>query len=463
MTPTWKFLRALLACTVLAGGVASVLAPSAWAQEEEEVDRSFSAAIGEIVLKAQELLEAEDWAAALVELDNALSRQPSPYEASVIYNLRGRAHFDGDDIPAAISDFQRSIATGALLPNEARDLRLTLGQFLIAEERYDEGIELMERALREGAQDNDRLRLLLATAYAQADRYREALPHARRAFELALPKERKHYDFLNYLFSQLDMPKERAELLEEMLDLYPKDRQIWTSIAALKAVAGLEREAFEVNKLMYLNGMVQDERDIIRLIDYYSFFEVPYQGAVIMEREMNSGRIERNFKHLEKLANLWRQAREYDKAIPVLEAAAQAASDGSVYEKLGEAYYSEGEYADAEDALRKAIDRGVSDPGNLWVLIGNTRYERDDRQGAINAFQQGTQYGPSRRTARGWIQFINGEIEAEQARVEFERNVLKEECEITIERAQRDLVISGATDIRSQIREECYEFLPSTT
>lgn len=456
----WRLLGigGLMAVSVLALGAATPAHALVQDDEEEESEeRSFSSDIGEIVLKAQENLQNENPQEAINQLNRAMDREPSNYERSVILQMRGQAYYETEQAQRAINDWQAAINTGMLEADAASSLQVNIGQLLIVEGRVQEGAQILERWLQNNP-PKENILILLASAYAQNDQFRQALPHAEQAFEIADPKERKHFDLLNFIYTQLDMPEKQADILRQMLNRWPDDKNLWNGWVSMLANGNRNEEAFEVNKIMYLNGMLDTESDIIRLVQYYSYYEVPYRGAQILEREMNAGRVERNQKNLELMINLWRQAREYDEAIPALETAASNSGNGKLYEQLCEAYYSEAEYAKAERACLNGLDKGgLSRPGDSWVLIGNSRYERDDIAGAKQAFERGTQFSHSASTARGWLGFIREEERAVEARAEFQKTVEREECIITIERIRRDDVLEGREGV-SSIPERCEEY-----
>jgi len=425
--------------------------------EEQENDRTFSSEIGQIVLEAQEALNSDNFAESVNQLTRALERGPSDYERGIILQMRGQAYYQMDQTMRAVSDWEQALRVPTVTAEERNQLTVNIGQIYIIEGRFQEGARLLEEWLRNNP-PRENILMMLASAYAQNDQFREALPHAEQAFEMANPKERKHFDLLNYLYSSLNMPERQADIIRQMLNRWPEDKNLWNAWVSMLAEGGRGEEAFEVNKIMYVNGMLNTENDILRLVQYYSFYEVPYRGAQILEREINAGRVEQDQQNMELLINLWRQAREYDEAIPALEQAAAAAPDGELYEQLCEAYYSEAQYNEAETACRNALNKGgVDRPGDLWVLIGNSLYERDNRAAAKEAFQRGTQYGHSRSTANGWLQFIREEERAAEARVEFQETVKREECIITITRIRRDDVL-GDSRGTTAIPEECEQY-----
>ncbi len=425
-------------------------------EEEESRNRTFSAKIGQLVAEAQEAQTAGDLTTAMNKYNAGLAtRGASPYEIGIILILRGNLYYELDQAPRSIEDWERALREGDLTRDERMTLNYNIGQIQLSLGNYRVAIQRIEQWINDGGDATDKVHLNLVAAYSELDDFNGALRHGRAAFDKASPRERKHYDVLNYLFTELNMPRERAELLQEMVTLYPTDKKIWTSIAALHAQAGRERKAFEINKIMYLNGMLEKEDEIMRIVDYYSYYEVPYRGAKVLEREMNRGRVANNPKNQEKLARLYRQAREWDAAIAPLTKAAEASSDGKLYQQLGEAFYAEGRVRQAETSLLEALRKGgIQRPGNVWMVVGNARYEGGKRDEAIKAFEQAAKYQYSVRSANGWIEFINGEIAAESARKEFEAAVRFDELRVACERRAQTTLIDQDPIINAETGEE---------
>jgi tetratricopeptide (TPR) repeat protein len=146
----------------------------------------------------------------------------------------------------------------------------------------------------------------------------------------------------------------------------PTERKYWDAIAGNYFASNEERRAFEVQKAMYLAGMLKTEDELMRIVNFYNRFNVPYQGAKILEKEMNAGRMcPATSTTLSYLANLYQVAREHEKAIPVIQAAAEAGGGGAMYERLGRSYADLQEWENAEDALQKALSLGgVKDAGH---------------------------------------------------------------------------------------------------
>ena len=474
-----RFWSRMAVVLVAALSVGAFLATSAEAQrasrdEEEEEgnsNRTFSPDIGEIVVAAQEKMSAEpsDIAGAMADLNRALTDEdPSPYELGVILMIRGGLKYqEYDDAQGALSDWNRALTEGDLGQSERLGLMYNVGQVYLAEGNYREAVNRIEDWLRQGGTPNDKVHLNLVAAYNELGELDNALRHALAAFDLADPREKKHYDALVYLYGELNRPADKARVLSEEVVLFPEEKGIWTAIAQLHAEAGREQKAFEIYKIMYLNGMLTSESEIMRVVDYYSYYEVPYRGARILEKELNAGRVERNQKNLEKLARLYRQANEFDKAIPPLEGAARMSPDGELFQTLGEAYYAEGRLQEAEDALLEAINKGGLDsPGDVWVVVGNARYERDELDSAIEAFEEAEKFPESRETAVDWADFVEREIGIAREQEEFKLNTQKGAYVVSCKRQIADIVLyrsnwqEGDPDCLAIVNDDDFSSVP---
>jgi hypothetical protein len=473
--------RSLIRCfgaLLVAAAVAFSLAAPADAQrrnndEEQSAEgRVLSTRVGEVVLQMQEAIDAENSALVIQLANRLLATEMTPYERSVVLRLKGNSEFNQDNISGAIRDFTAAIDTGALVNDEVIALRTNLGQLYTVVENYPAAIRQFELAVEGGAELNARLARTVAQVYVQASQatdnesesmrlIRAGLPYAEQFYRLDNDKNQSEYALMQFFYQQLDRPQDELRVVRDSLQDFPGARRGWQNLVALFARLGREEDAFEANKLMYLNGLFEEENELIRLVQYYSFYNNPYRGATILEREMNAGRIETTQRNLETLANMWRQAAEFDRAIPVLERLSELMADGETALRLAEAHFQLNNPVQAEAALETALNRGgLSNTGAAWELLGNVRFEQVDDvttdtakvNEALEAFRQAARFSGSRNTANGWIRFINAQIEGEARRARQREQVLIDECRLTLEAERRILVLTGEVDEDGRVR-----------
>ncbi len=486
-----SFKRLLMIGTMVfatSGIISAVMVEEAHAQrnrgndsqkEAPEEGRQFSSKAGEKVLEAQNLMTNDNFSGALGILNDVLTLpELNPYEKSTIYQMQGAVYYELNNYQQAIQGFENAISAGGLLPNEIDNLRVNIAQLLIGNGQYARGAQMLEDWNRRGGQLKPTHIEMLTQAWVQSENYTRALPWAERWFNNASPKERKHYDLLNFLYNNLQMPGKQADIVKDMIGRWPDDKQLWDNWASLLANGGREQEAFEVNKMLYLGGALSQEQDLLKVVQYYSFYDMPFQAAKILERELNVGRITESADRLVQLSDLFRQAREYKRAIPILEKAARQSGTAKLYADWGEALYNGGQCDKAEDAFKEAINRGY-DAGKSWMLIATCRYEdtqseeravcadttseqraasakNQKRNNAIEAFNQVPNSSTERRNAQKWITFIRAEAKAVEDRCIFEETLAQELCFIKIRQSYDAQVFTR----KFELDEECQEFKP---
>lgn len=447
--------------------------------EQQTEGRQFGAKAGELVNEALQFLNADQYSAALAPLSKALAiTDLNPYERSTIYQMQGQAYYELDNHTGAIQAFENAISAGGLLPNEVNNLRVNIAQLLIANGQQARGAQMLEDWARSGGKLKPQHIEMLWQAWVQVEQYRRALPWAERWFRESSPKERKHYDVLNFLYNNLNMPAKQADIVLQMINRWPEDTNLWNAWASMLANGGRENEAFEVSKMLYLGGAYTKQQDLEKIVQYYSFYDMPYQAAEILEREMNAGRIRQTPEKLVQLSDLLRQAREYKRAIPVLEKAAKMGSNAKLYADLGEALYNVERCDESEAALKKAMELGY-DRGKAWMLIANCRYNKASSQprlkcnmseeqiknaprsklwdSALAAFDNVPSSSREAKNARKWQTFIRGERQGFYDRCEFQRNVREDRCMLLIGQAYDAVFITGKFELEDK---SCEQFKP---
>lgn len=476
----------LLGCSLLATAAmgASVALPSgiAFAQDEApEEGRQFDAKSGEAVNNAQTLATAGDNQGAVNALKQALNLPDlNPYEKSTMYQMLGQYSYELDRSVEAQQAFENAINAGGLLPNEVDNIKVVIAQLMIGNGQFVEGAQRLENYINSGGQRKPAYIDLIKQAWIQAEEYQRALPWAEEAFRNKASKDRGDFDIMNFLYNNLGMQGKQADIVKQMIGRWPEDKNLWDAWASMLANGGREQEAFEVTKMLYLGGALSTEQDLLKVVQYYSFYDMPYQAAEILEREMNANRIAKTPDKLKQLSGLFRQAREYRRAIPVLETAAAQSGEAKLYADLGEALYNEGECARSETAFTEAINRGY-DAGKSWMLIANCRYDTTAsldrlncdmtdaqmaaapitkaRARAVDAFGKVPASSRERRNAQKWIQFIDSERDAIERRCKFERGLEEQLCFGNIERAYSAVFLDGSFNLADA--EICQKYVES--
>lgn len=409
-------IKACLKGAIIVGVMTAFGAGAAMAQECAETQ--FSSEIGNTYLEAENAAMVEkNYSTALSKINEMRSKTLNCYEEGAVLKLSAYIKIENGDRRGAVQDLLTALQKGYIPAKDAPQTYYNIAQIYLQENDLDKALEYMTRWQNAGGKPDRTQKWQLAVLNQKADKFQEATRWAEAVKQDDAPELKKEVaDFLIFLYNRTGQKAKLAALVEDLLVQEPNNRKYWDIISGGYFEDNQERKAFEVQKAMYLGGILTKEEELMRIVNFYNRFNAPYHGAKILEKEMNAGRITKNLDRLELLANLYQVAREHEKAIPVIREAARAGGGGAMLERLGRSYADLQNWDETEKALQQAISAGgLKDKGTAWVMIGQSRYERGDRSGAAEAFRNA-----GNRAGRSWLQFMASEVATKNALVCFE-------------------------------------------
>jgi len=453
----------LFSAAAIVGGFAVVMTPSVSVAQEDEDNRprrrseTLSAPVAKDLQEVFELMTAEQYQQALGVINQLISRRGAsmkPFDKGTTYELRGSIKVNLEDFRGGLRDFQTALDTGALPANRNNQLRYFIAQLYFQLEDFPAAIRGLNKWISDaraaGEPIDANAYYLLAAAYVQTDNFRAARNPAEQTVALRSEPKKGDYDLLNLVYSELNQSAPRLTLLERMINIWPQERGYWTQLSGLYSTSGKDADAFAVLEVAYRSGLLTKEAEVLTLVQYYSFFDNPFRGAKLLEREMDAGLVKRSQKNLTLLSQLWSQSREHKRAIPVLRAAAQSSSNGVLYYRLGQVLLADEQYGESAKALTSAINKGgmkSKDTGDAWLLLGTARFSQagpEDRaqlRRAREAFVNARRYDTARRQAADWVTYIDAIISTQLAGIKLENEQKIEAAKDDIKRVKTQIQV----------------------
>lgn len=410
-------LKIFLKGAIAAGALGLTGAGSALAQGSC-TETQFSSKTGQVYLEAEQAaITNKDFDTALAKINQLRGMELNCYEESAIIRISAYIKIEKGDRQGAVKDLLDAINKGYVPAADVAQTYYNIAQIYLQLEDLKSALEYMQKWLAAGGKADRQQKWQLAVLYQRIDNFKEAIRYAEEVRrEDATKFDQPLYDLLVFLYNESGNKTKLAEVLEVLVERKPEERKYWDAIAGNYFADNELHKAFEVQKAMYLAGLLKTEDEVMRIVNFYNQFNAPYHAARILEKEMNAGRIRKTTEKMSLLADFYQVAREHDKAIPVIRQAAEMGGGGAMYERLGASYSELQKWKETEDALQRAISAGgVKDRGTLWVRIGQSRFERGDRAGAREAFRQAGNAG-----GRGWLEFMQSEEDTKDALICFE-------------------------------------------
>ena len=176
-----------------------------------------------------------------------------------------------------------------------------------------------------------------------------------------------------------------------------------------------EKRQVAVMEAAFQQGYVTKANDLKNLAQLYYLNGAPFKAAQLMEKSLAEKKLDENLKNLEFLAQAWSNAKEYEKAIPVLEQAAKLSGKGDNYSRLAQVYLNMEQWDKVITYGKKAMDKGVvKNMGHLQVSLGMAYFNLKKFNSSIRYFEMAAKDKKVKKVALQWIKYVSKEKEKQQ-------------------------------------------------
>jgi tetratricopeptide (TPR) repeat protein len=374
---------------------------------------TIDAATGTALNKAIEALNLGKYsdaeaAIAVLKLDKL-----SPYERSKVEQILYNISYAQEQYADARGHLQKAIDAGGLNEQEISELRYQNAQLFMTEEKWEEAAEALEAWINTAANPNSAVYYLLAAAYYQLNEYERALPPAQKAVELTDKPQEGWIGMLLALYMQKEQYQDAVPLLHRLIEMVPDKKAYWMQLSGVYGLLEDYPKALAIMQLAYGAGLVTEDAEARRLADLLLFNDIPYRCGQVLEAAIERKIVNLDDKLYEKLANCWIAAGELDDAVAPLERAAELASTGDPFVRLGELNVQREDWAGAAAAIERGIGKGgLRDAANAQLYMGIALYNQDKLAEARVWFERARQSEKYRQTSGGYVQMIDAKLTA---------------------------------------------------
>ena len=425
-----NLLRKLLCalCIVAAPVFAVVVLPTWYSDaiaQEKEKKQDFSKVrtrrvptLGKVVYdklaKVQDVLEAEKNPRNAQRILDLMLREHkqgrtllNSYELANVWNSYGYLYYVQEKYDRAIEAYEQVISDPTAVPAAMlTSTRFVIAQIFFVVERYDEAIARLNEWLASVKNPGPDVWFLLAQAYYQKEDRKTALEMGIKAYELAQKRRVKMrqswYLLLRALYYEQEDYGKVIEILRQLVVGWPK-REYWVQLAGMygqqeqthKQVIGLETA--------YLQDILTQEKEFASLAYLLIGQGMPYKAAKVMEFGLENEYVERTSKNLELYGSAWQSSREIERALPILEEAADLSDTGNIYARLASAYFDLHRFEDAIRVSEAALEKGdIKRADTLNIVLGMSLFNVEQFKKANLAFEAASKDERSESLANQW-------------------------------------------------------------
>jgi tetratricopeptide (TPR) repeat protein len=296
--------------------------------------------------------------------------ETNPYEKSVSARLAGASQLNGDNAKA-MAYLQKAIEFNGLNNNEHFEAMFLVAQLQMQEKQYAQSLATVDQFLTQTKSQTPEALALKGNALYRLKRYPEAV----EALKLALagaPQPRADWtQLLMGAYADMGQPEEASKLAEQLGAGNPDDKQAQLNLAATYMQSGQDDKAAAILEKLRSSGQLTEEQDYRNLFAMYSNAGGKDKEVIAVINEgMSKGILKPDHQVYTALAQAYWFSDQAGPAIEAFKKAAPIAPNGEAYLNLARALSNEGRTAEAREAAKQALAKGVKKPEDAKRIIG---------------------------------------------------------------------------------------------
>ena len=366
------------------------------------------------VNRVQELIATERYDDAKSRLTSALGANNRDYDRAVLLQQMGFLYSLQDDYKNAARYFADSLAVNALPITVAQQVRYSLAQLYLAEAQYSDSVKTMQQwfavAKANDEQPEAHAYIVLANAYVHMEDYRNAIGPATQAIKLSENPSESWYLLLMASHYELKQFKQVADVLQILTDKYPQNKRYWMQLSGTYMELNQERQALAALEMAYTMGLLDEEREYIRLVNFLAYLNVPYRAAQVLSQEMDNGNIKQDAENLERLANFWQQAKELDKSIQAYQQVYALEPKAETQVRIARLMLQNQSYPQVIQFVSTPAPEASRDQrAELAYLQGLAHFELQDFNQALSAMQNAAESQRVEAMVSPWLAYLQSQ------------------------------------------------------
>ncbi len=309
--------------------------------------------------------EAKPLAAEIIADGNSNS-----YDKALAAFLAAQVAYNLDDNAAAETFAKQAIDLNGLDNNNHFTTMQFLAQLQIQDDKYADGLATIDRYLTESKSTKPEDLVIKGNALYRLERYKEAAATLRQAVDASPQPKNEWLQLLMASYADAGQNEEAIKLAEQLAAKSPEDKKAQTNLASVYMQADKMDKAAAILEKLRTSGQMTDEREYRQLYTTYANMEGKEKDTIaVINDGIQKGVLKPDYQSYVALAQAYYYSDQIPQAIDAWKKGAPLSKDGETYLNLAKVLYQENRLAEAKEAAKSALAKGVKKPDDAKKII----------------------------------------------------------------------------------------------
>lgn len=321
--------------------------------------------------KMMDLYDADKSAEARAIADEIIANSAAnAYDHAFAAQIGAQIAYEADDNAAAMAYLNKVLEFNGLDNNGHFGALLMLAQLQLQEDNYAGALATIDRFLTETRTQKPEHLVLKGNALYRLDRYPEAAVVLKQAIAASSEPKADWQQLLMATYFETGQGAEAAKIAETLAAGNPGDKRAQMNLVAVYLQGDMYDKAVAVLEKMRSAGQLTEDRDYRQLYSVYLNLDgKEKQAAGVINDGIAKGVLKPDFQAYLALAQAYYFSDQTGPSIDAYKKAAPLAPDGETYLNLARVLWQEDRIAEAREAARQAIAKGVKKPDDAKKIL----------------------------------------------------------------------------------------------
>ena len=313
-----------------------------------------------------------------------------------------------DKSKKAIQFFKSSLEYKALAPEQTSNAYLNLIQLSMEMEAYKEAMKYLDALIAITNPPKSQYFIYKANIETINKAYLNVIENINLAIAIDGKAKADWLKMQFYSYYMLDDSPNAINVLKKLIEMEPNNKEYWLQLSSLYSVTEDFSKSLSSLDISRIAKLDLNESELLRLISWLRYSNVPYKAANIMQQKLKSKIVSENEKNYNTLGDLYYEAKAYQKAIIWYQKSADLTHKSRSYFKIAKIYANEHNYKEVVTHIKRSLKQVDSkNEGDKYLLLGKAYYDLKEPINAKKSFLKAKKYEKSKKMAEAWLNYID--------------------------------------------------------